>query len=386
MPITVATNKRFLLLCFLFSSIFFMGVFGKNISNSFISYISPIILLCTPFVSSNLYCPYKSIKQWSWLGVLSIIISYLLVGGGLGSVLCNINFILLVFLFCRCKFDSAQIEYFVKLIRWFTIYLLLYLFFNRYSDGYFGGLNANSIGMQGLLCFCFISISPHKNKAVQMAYMALTVMIVVLSNSRTSLGTLILFVASALLFRKSIPVENVRRISKICFVVIIVIGVLQTFIYSYYMSEWSLFGAVMEYSTENFDKSLMTGREIIWEYAWNKLLASPFNLILGVGSHFAGNEDFDGVGSNFHSSFFTVVICCGFLGYCILMRLYGFLVNGVTRDLRYTQLRYYLMPHTLMLLGFFESVLFSGNFAIQFLLFISFCHSLDNDSSLFFRK
>lgn len=376
-------NKPFLFLCFLLSAVFFAGEGGKDFSNSVISFVGPFILfLFSKQHRSNVKIPGR-MARWAVLSAFTVILSFLIVGGGIGSVLSNLNLVLLIITFYSCTFTEKDLRFYVKNVRLFTLYLLLFVFYSRFSEGHFGGINANSIGMQAFVCFCFLSIAPHKNKFIQLSFLVVSVGVVLLSSSRTSLGALLLFCLIAILLKNERRIQTVKHITSSSFIMVLVLAVAITYIYSVLFSEWAIFGSLMEYSADTFDKSIMTGREVIWLDAWEKFFKGPHYIIWGIGSHFYGADNY-GLGSNFHSSFFTVFICCGLLGYIALMRLFYFLLIEGINEVKMCRLRNYLLPFSILFLGFFESVLFSGNFAIQLLLFIKFCHIIDERRTLFF--
>lgn len=373
------SNILFINACLFFSITFFLGTIGNEFSISYINFVSAFVLFVIHKFNNRKIVANKQFGLWAYISLSMIFSSFLFVGGGVGSLVYNVSFVLLINVFYTINLSDYDIKYYVRHIGVFNFYLFLYVLIVGKNDGFFGGINSNSIGIQAVINFAIFSISPCKNKIIQLLLLVSSVFIVLLSSSRTSFGAMLLFVVAGLIFKYIYPIY---RCKNICYWILILLAIYVTYLYSYTFSEYAFINDAMEYSTKNFNKSIFTGREYIWQTAWDKLLMSTQNLLLGIGSNFYAKGELS-LGSNFHSSFFTIVICCGFCGYFCLMKFFQFLFKGNPKNINNSECLS-LLSLPLMFIGIFESVLFGGNFAIQLCMFIVICHTKCNPKSLFF--
>lgn len=376
------SNILFINACLFFSFTFFLGAIGNEFSILYINFTSAFFLFFIHSLSNIRVVATKKFKIWTYISFVSVFLSFIFIGGGIGSLIYNISFVLLVYIFYNIHLSKYDIKLYVTCVRMFNFYLLLYVFLTGKVDGFFGGINSNSIGIQALMNFALFSIFPYKNKIIQLLLLSSSVFIALLSSSRTSLGSILLFVITGIFL--STNIFQRCRYKNVCYWILIFFAVYVTYLYSFTLSEYAFISDAMEYSTENFNKSIFTGREYIWQMAWDKLLMSTQNLVFGIGSNFYAKGELSNA-SNFHSSFFTIVICCGFCGYFCLMKLFQFLFKGNPKNINNSG-RFSLLCLPLMFIGIFESVLFAGNFAIQLCMFIAICHTKYDSESLFFRS
>lgn len=375
------SNILFINACLFFSLTFFLGAIGNEFSISYMNLISAFILFIIYSLSNRRVVATKQFQIWTYISILLIFFSFLFVGGGVGSLIYNVSFVLLICIFYNISLSKYDIKLYVTYIRILNFYLLLYVLFTGKYDGFFGGINSNSIGIQAAINFALFSIFPYRNKIIQLLLLGSSVFIALLASSRTSLGSILLFVIMGWISKY---IFQIYRCKNVCYWILILLAIYVTYLYSYTLSEYAFIYNAMEYSTENFNKSIFTGREYIWQMAWDKLLMSTQNLLFGIGSNFYAKGELSN-GSNFHSSFFTIVICCGFCGYFCLMKLFHFLFKGNPKNVNNSG-RFSLLSLPLMFIGIFESVLFGGNFAIQLCMFIAICHTKNDSEILFFAS
>lgn len=354
-------SKGFVLACFFFSTLFFYGSVGKSIA-PIVNIVSPFLLFL--FFTSKKGRLTKTLARLSIFAIISIIISFVVVGGGWGSFASNLGIILLINIFYNCKLTDSETLYFARFLRVFHLFLLLYVIVFRYNEGYIGSFNANSVANQALINMVLFILIPHHRRIKQILLIASSIAIIVYMNSRTCMGACLL-VGIIWFFREFF--QKRILILKLSFWVVITLSIAIPFAYSLVLGDAAQVDDINAASAENFGKNIFTGREMIWASAWNQLQKSPEKMLFGIGSHF----DFDGregLGSNFHSSFFTVVICCGYLGFLLISIL---LYKLFIKDIKYFSKN---KPHALyekmlyipiMFSGIFESTLLIGNFAIM---------------------
>lgn len=353
------TSNGFVLACFFFSTLFFYGSVGKS--------MAPIANILSPFLLFFIFLSkgnnFNGLLRLSIYALSSILISFLVVGGGWGSFASNVGIVLLIFIFYNYSVTNSEILYFVRCLRLFHVFLLLYILVFRYNEGLIGSFNANSVAIQALVDMIFFILIPFRRKTIQLLLITSSIIVIVYTNSRTCFGAG-LIVGVVWLLRNTI--QKHPLILKLAFWVVIALSIILPFAYSQFLGDAAQVDDLNELSAENFGKSVFTGRELIWSSAWSQLQKTPINTLFGIGSHFSfdGRE---GLGSNFHSSFFTVVICCGYLGFLFVSIL---LYKLLCKDFKYFSSskshvlyeKMYYIP--VMFTGIFESTLLVGNFAI----------------------
>lgn len=353
----------FVVACFFFSTLFFYGEIGRNIA-LILNLVSPFFLLVLSS-SSRTGSAFRSVGNLAFTTLFFIVISFIIVGGGWGSLLSNIGIVLLICTFYNTTITKAECSRFVRLLYILHIFLILYtLYFRFNADGYIGTFNPNSIALQALINLVFFILFPHKVRLIQSALVVSSIALVVYSNSRTCMGACVLL-ALIWLFRRI--VQKKPGILKLSFGFVLILSIAIPYIYSLLLGDNVAIDDINALSAEKFDKGLFTGRELIWAYAWKQLLRTPINFLFGIGSHFE-YDDRDGVGANFHSSFFTVDICCGFIGLLVIsILLYKIVIKDYKLFARYKpQVIYEKMLYIpIMFTGIFESTLLVGNFAIM---------------------
>lgn len=351
-----AREAVFLIILFFCGTSYFYGAIFKALNDSVFSIAMPIAvfaayLLCFRDLSIN-------VKNYllAILCIFSICFSYLTVGGGLGSVFHNISCALYIIVFYQVKISENAFRFFVKLLTAFHLYLFCYVLVVGYGSGYIGSYNSNTIAMQAFLNMIMFNLFPAREKRLQLLLNATAVFIILYSRSRTSLiaGLVLLM----LLFVHRLL--NVKPFYlKLAFWIMVVLGITVPIIYVGMASTYNhpIVQLIREFSIEHFNKNIFTGREAIWGLALDLIFRNSFSTAFGIGSHF-------GQGSNFHNAFITIVICCGFVGYFLMMLLlYRLYARGLKRGGR-KEIRSCVIYVAVMLVGFTESVLFSGHFSI----------------------
>ena len=361
-------KKKLLFVVFLFSILFFLGPLGKNIANGYANYLMPFILLILCQGKLKRTMRSANFTKLSFLASFFVIISYILIGGGLGSVFLNLNAILLIWLFYHLNFNQRDFAYYIKLVYCIHVYLLVWIFVFPTNDVYIGGLNPNSIALQFLFNLLYFLLCPNKSKIWQIVLIVSAFAGILICDSRTSAVTALLFVFASLYI---VNKKWNKKIYALGFWGFALLGLLIPYAYAFFLSDYAGLEGLQSVSIEHFDKGIFTGRELIWSMAWDKLLQDPLRFLFGVGSHFYRNLGEDALDSNFHSSFMTLMICCGLIGYILITRLlYKLFIKDIDASQQTIDFRF--LYTLLMIAGLFESVLFSGNFALQAYLFLSF--------------
>lgn len=361
----------FLFICLLCPTLAFFGQMMHDFTYNYVSMIVPIVLFIL-FLGKRASIPLnRNFFIVSVLSSVAIIGSYVLVGGGLGSVISNLNTVLLIYIFYHITFNIKEIKGCVFYYRIFHIYLILLILLSGYSSGgYLFGNNANSLGIQAFINLAFFCLYPTKNKILQLFFILSSLSIIVVSGSRTSLITSLLFLIILYLLTTTTTISH--KLIRLMFWITIVFGIFFSFFYSYMLPQLEMVELLVEQSISRFDKNIFTGREAIWGLAWEGLLKTPKNFLFGIGSHFLGDND-----SNFHNSYFSIFICSGVIGYTLLMILFSKIFlkkepmqNGIFSDLN-------LLFFPFMIIGFTESTLFTGIFAIQTFLLLAVFRNRD---------
>lgn len=354
-------DKRFFLtIVFLSSALYFCGQFAYNIYSSvaIVFSISIILSFGIAFGFSNI--DFRSFKL-SVITILCIVVSYIVVGGGVGSLINNITSVIFIMLFYKVELEKKDIEYLVGLFRALHIWIIIYTLFNRINaaGNFIGAYNTNTIAMQILFHFVIFNISVNKNKAWYVFEMVSCVALIIYSKSRTSLIAILIMLLLLLFFRKrKVPVIFL----KIGYWVMAILGYgVPVMTRSLYLTRNSnsIMNTLFTFSQSRFNKSVFTGREYRWILALDQLESSPTKFLLGIGSHYYYGSDLQN--SNFHSSLFSIIICCGIIGYtafmCHLYHLYSKDIDLNDRYIRRSKLIYLCI----LFVGLFESTLFYGS-------------------------
>jgi len=372
----------FLTVCMLFACTPFLGQLAHDVIYDYVGIVFPFVLLLFFVKRRNNRKINSKLVGLSIGAILSILLSFIIVGGGLGSVIGNIGFVVFFFVFYHVRFGDLEFEHYVRLLGVFQVYLVIAAIFSGYvgwgsassEEAYFMGNNPNTLGTQCVINFAFFFLMPIKNKFKQIFLLSSSVLLLVMSGTRTCMFVLLVFLFLFYISRNK--VWKFGWIKVFCFS-LMVLGILFPLFYSVIFPEMAVIDALTEYSVENFDKQVFSGREVIWGGAWNQLLSSPLNFMFGIGSHFYINNSYSYFGSdfemnsNFHSAFFSLFICCGLVGYVLLMNLYAKLVltKRILSNGKRSDMNVYFLPF--MIIGLSESTLFGGSIGIQLFIMLS---------------
>lgn len=375
---TEKNDKLFIFIIAVCSLLYFCGGIGKWIGDNLLGFTNSYILFFYAITQKRIKLKYNVVLPF-W-GLLSVTISFVIIGGGWGSYLTNIGVLLLLILFSNCRFTRPEISLYLKYLYASFAFTLLYTFVFRFNDGYIGAFNSNTIAYHSLICLIFLVNYPIKNKILFYFFLISGVFLIIYSTSRTNLGALLLF-GILFFFRKVICRPKVL---KYIFFALAISGILFTYFYAILLGDSEYFEVLSDYNRAASEKQLFTGREVIWSLAWKKLMTAPLNFLLGIGSHFYKGVNND-LYSNFHGSYITVLICIGMIGFLIFVfasyKFYGkYLRIKVPPEMLLANLSY--LP--IMFVGLFESNLFSGHFAIVTYLLI--CFSNSNISEYILRR
>lgn len=351
-------HQYYLTVIFLCSTLLFWGDFGKTIEEDFGIIVIPfLIVISYVLFARKRFFPWKNFIL-AFTIVLFFLLSIMLVGGGIGSLVNNISAVLYVFFFFNLEFTKGEYRYFTKLILAFQIYLGVYCLFFTLDNGYVGIYNSNTIGIQILLNLIYINMHFRFNrKYVAIFINVISIFLIFYTRSRTSLIAGIVVVLFILINRRKMISAWLMKTG---FWLVSFIGAYYPVLYVtlYKDTENDFLQNLNLLSILYFNKSIFTGREHIWVEAVDRMNESSMDLLLGIGSHYMIGD------SNFHSSYFTIVICGGLMAYiCFIWFLYCFFKKGdfATREIQRSRLLYLAM----MIIGINESTLFSGHFAIM---------------------
>lgn len=366
----------FLIAIFIMIVGYYAGTLMKSIYDTVSLLLVPVVILASYVIfirNSNFKAKNILLMLFS---IAIIVLSYLLVGGGLGSVYNNLSCVMYICLFYEIQFCNKEISNFHKWILIFQIYLLFYTLLSGVSYGYVGVYNANTIATQALFNMAIFNVSLINKKLLWIENI-ISLVIIVYTSARTSL-------AAALIMFLFLFINNRHKIKefvlKLLFWVVGILGIMVPSLYTwmYENSSNELISTITQFSIRYFDKNLFTGREYIWVIALEDLTSSMKNILFGIGSHYAIEQFAD---SNFHNSFFTILICCGAIGYVLIL---GLLYRLYCKPMRMNSSiasRTCLIYVALMVVGIFESILFSGIYSILGYLVLCFGCTLSAEDS-----
>lgn len=360
--------RNFLILTLTISLSYYFGNAAKAFQESLFGFILPIILVFGYFVLINNIL--FEVKNFLLLTIIMIYLmfSWLIVGGGIGSLVNNFTCIIYCFIFYEVSFSKDEVALCLKIINVFHLSFFIIVFWVGYDSGYIGIYNANVIAMQAVLDLLFFDVFPCKNNLLLFIQNLSSIVIIIYCSARTALFSVFGFYI-LLLWKGRHKVKKIWI--KLLFWVLTILGVLIPILLVLMYSNFDriMHSNLMTYSMKFFNKSVFTGREVIWGVALEKLFKSFQGLWLGIGTH-----ALEGVfpGSNFHNSFLTIIICSGFLGFFLMMLLVYRVYKQRVEMQTSIAIRSCLAYLAFMSIGIFESTLFSGHFAILGFLLLSF--------------
>lgn len=358
---------QFLVIIFVLTMSYYGGTTLKSLHSGLFGFAMPVILII--FYSASFHSSLFSVKNIILFALSSffVFISFLIVGGGVGSVLNNIACVVYVLVFYEIEINKEELYFFIKLLNVFHFLFFISIFVFGYSNGYIGVYNANTVAMQAVFDLVIFDLYPSRYKILYLFQNITSLFIILYTSSRTSLGAILIFWILLVLINKN---KIHAGIMKVAYWFMAGAGLFVPIIYAglYRNYDSPFVSKLVEFSIEHFNKNLFTGREYIWQTALDKMEGSMENVMLGIGSHYSEELAVD---SNFHSSFFTVFICCGVVGYILIM---WFLFRFFSRNIADNNkiiLRSRGAYLVLMVLGMFESTLFTGHFAVLGYLILS---------------
>lgn len=145
----------------------------------------------------------------------------------------------------------------------------------------------------------------------------------------------------------SLFIKSIKKNIKFIIVVLTFVGILFPVIYYVlYLNNVNL----------NFmEKSLFTGREMIWGNAFNEMAANEVKLILGLGSK---ANLWEGHNLNMHNNFLGVIVNYGIIGfvcvfYCLATKIINMFVKGTKEQCK----NYIIAIIMIYISGMFETTL-----------------------------
>lgn len=231
--------------------------------------------------------------------------------GGIGSIVTIFSGYLMFFAFP----NSGITKNGKKKMLCLAILFLLFSFFKSFlyrSDWQyhrFNDINPNTMGMYVMfsiaIVIAFLDFKIQKNRIILFVIFLLSLVSLINYESRGCLFSTILLVCLLISYKK----VN-RRLLFGIIIMILIIGTIFPIIYvNLYRS-----GKTLTF----LNKSLYTGREIIWDGMFFDFEKNANSWIIGLGSHIGGGD------LNIHNNYFAVIVNFGLIGYVLY---YGFILS-----------------------------------------------------------
>lgn len=268
--------------------------------------------------------------------------SVLFADSGYGSVITILEPIILLLLVDNILLSERQIKLIKKILAVALISLMYKSFFYAEDWVYFqdNDINPNTIGMLSVL-ICMICISCEIKKIYKIVLLLVTCIILINVRCRGASVALLVFLLSSLF------IKSIKKNIKFIIVVLTFVGILFPVIYYVlYLNNVNL----------NFmEKSLFTGREMIWGNAFNEMAANEVKLILGLGSK---ANLWEGHNLNMHNNFLGVIVNYGIIGfvcvfYCLATKIINMFVKGTKEQCK----NYIIAIIMIYISGMFETTL-----------------------------
>ncbi len=285
-------------------------------------------------------------------------------GGGLGSVLMPFYSILVYWAIKKSYFNEKKIKIIAIVI------LLLNLYWTINSPGYFekflfdreNYFNSNTIG--SILAFTCIYIVIFMKKLDTKGHKVLTILIYISSiwgilntQARGSLITLLAFFMLDFLVSKKVWIK--KKITIFISILIILTGFTFTYIYTIMF--------INGVDLPIINKSLFTGREIIWLNFYREITQNNYSLLFGLGS---AADLWTGHTLNLHNSYLTIFTNFGLIGFILYFTFWIKQINNLYRfrDLSVFQIRLLLGFLCVLIYGYIEvSILWHPMFFFNFM-------------------
>ncbi|WP_138494814.1 O-antigen ligase family protein [Paenibacillus pinistramenti] len=240
-------------------------------------------------------------------------VTLLITDGGFGSVLTPAYSVLTYWMIRRCGLDRRRIKLLLITL------LVVHLYWDIHSVGLYdeflaneqGTLNSNTVGVVLLYSTIYISIFIRYLKwkgsgGMLLVLYAVSIWAILNTESRGSLITLIMFIVFDTVLPKK--VWRIKSFALLVSLAIIVLGVLFTYVYS------SMYEKGISYSVPFTEKSLYSGREVIWGNFYREVGKDEVSIFIGLGSK---ADLWEGHELNLHNSYLTVITNFGFTGFIL---------------------------------------------------------------------
>lgn len=276
--------------------------------NSLIDNYLMIILMVLNFILFIL-CKIEVKKiLYLYLIPLMIIISLfsILSLSGIGSYLNLLNLIFLIVIVQRIKLNEREYKSIVAL----SCILLLILFLKslfvwKNFELNKEDVNPNVLAQSIILCFGIVytgirqTKGEKRSKKILLVLNFLSILAVYLCNCRTALVSILIFTITQLFENTTRYVNN--NIKKIL-LLLIVIGITIPIIYVY------MYENNVDIKIPLINKSLYTGREVLWRNMIDSLNENKYGYLIGLGSH---NVTSIGVIKNLHNWYLGMIYLYG---------------------------------------------------------------------------
>lgn len=223
------------------------------------------------------------------------------------------------FLFSKLNYDKDSINAFI-ISSVLIIYLLIFyggLALEGFNVGFYKSIyqNSNTLGIVSLL-FSWLSWILYKiyNKKIYMLYSLMYVFIIYMSGTRSSLMIILLVIFNLMIFR----FISKNRLRWNLFYISVIATILSiTYIYPS-IGNYSFFTELNLYVFKLTGKSLLSGRNFIWQESIYLILQRP---LFGYGT---GTllSDISGINISAHNLYIQVAIQNGIIGLSLLLILF----------------------------------------------------------------
>lgn len=288
-----------------------------------------------------------------FIGIMFIsLISVVFNNGGMGSLFNILSFMLGVLIFNNIIIDKKKYKFLIGV----SCALFLYMFYLSFSvwDSYLRGisfLNPNSVALY-LLFSAFVLDSNFKNWKISLFLFPLCIYGIYLTECRSAIFACIIYL---LITRFSLIRNFVFKYKKSILYALVFLGTIFPLIYIY------LYKNGITISLSFSDKSLYTGREVLWMNMLASLKNEPYSLLFGLGTNYVTEI---GVITNFHNWYFGVLFTFGILNYFLY---FIFLIYNISSKSDIKTLASFI---AVFIMGFFESMALFG--MIQIIVYILF--------------
>lgn len=323
-------------------------------ANLFVNIQVPIIINSIILLFVLLF-NYKTVmyknKNFMLLVMMNLIslMSILITNGGVGSFFNLLNFSLGILIFNTIRINKQ--DYFILFLVVFLIFIRMFLFsFDVWNDFLLGRalINPNGVAQNLFLSFCiiysYLKCNTKKiSKIILIILLAVSTYGIYLCNSRTILLSMIIyFLISYIPFLNKFLYKNI----KVILTLLIIIGLVIPFLYvTMYEQNYNF---VIPFS----NKSLYTGREVLWGYMIKALNYNKIGYLLGLGTNYS---TLMGIIDNYHSWYLGTLYTFGIFIYIIYFK---YLINIISKTKK-IEITYALV--SIFIIGFFETAALWSN-------------------------